>query len=645
MVVSIAVVLFIMTQQNRTASNDRLEKAIDIIREDLSAKQTKLLTDTVQLSHINEMGRRMKFLLEYKGDDSLASLTKNTYIDISKDTYQVARTSDLARTAVYDLQGDLVSFAVRQDEDKVIMGYNTASGSNSLKSAVLKPGQGLDENSWNKIDTLPDNYLKLKFDKDIPKEVTSFFESIDNSMCLVSYAPVFADETGKDAKGGAKQQCGFAVAVLRIDETFVKKMSYLTSMKVNLFTMEGLSSGDLAEYKALRTEPVNDPTGKWELAKQETTLDEAMVQEEDYFQGVLFIYGEKARVGAIAALLSKHVAKENTRQMTWLLASVYLGAILLILPVSIYLSSSVTKPINRAISSLTEVANEVTAASGHVASSSQRVADNASEQAASLEETSSSLEQMSSMTRHNMESAGHCDDLSHQVVNYLENADQSMKALIHSMEETSSASDKVARIIKSIDEIAFQTNLLALNAAVEAARAGEAGAGFAVVADEVRNLAMRAAEAAKNTQEMVGEIIRKTSEGSGRVKETYDKYRDLTVMIQKVTDLIAEIAGASKEQAQGIEQINKAITDIDGMTQQSAANAEESAAASEQLSAQAEQMRSVVVQLVSLVGGNGNGNGHRNENGTGHEKKSLEANSRARLDHHATSARKALMEP
>jgi methyl-accepting chemotaxis protein len=144
---------------------------------------------------------------------------------------------------------------------------------------------------------------------------------------------------------------------------------------------------------------------------------------------------------------------------------------------------------------------------------------------------------------------------------------------------------------------------------------------------------------------MVGEIIRKTSEGSGRVKETYDKYRDLTVMIQKVTDLIAEIAGASKEQAQGIEQINKAITDIDGMTQQSAANAEESAAASEQLSAQAEQMRSVVVQLVSLVGGNGNGNGHRNENGTGHEKKSLEANSRARLDHHATSARKALMEP
>ena len=181
------------------------------------------------------------------------------------------------------------------------------------------------------------------------------------------------------------------------------------------------------------------------------------------------------------------------------------------------------------------------------------------------------------------------------------------------MEEISKASEETSKIIKTIDEIAFQTNLLALNAAVEAARAGEAGAGFAVVADEVRNLAMRAADAAKNTADLIEGTVKKINEGSQLVNDTNAAFLEVADSTVKVGDLVAEIAAASGEQAQGIDQVNKAVSDMDQLTQQNAANAEESASASEEMSAQSEQMKAMVLDLAAVVSGhhNGSGNGAR----------------------------------
>jgi methyl-accepting chemotaxis protein len=171
------------------------------------------------------------------------------------------------------------------------------------------------------------------------------------------------------------------------------------------------------------------------------------------------------------------------------------------------------------------------------------------------------------------------------------------------MEEISKASEETSKIIKTIDEIAFQTNLLALNAAVEAARAGEAGAGFAVVADEVRNLALRAAEAAKNTAGLIEGTVKKVKDGGDLVSKTNDAFTEVAKGATKVGELVGEIAAASNEQAQGIEEVNKAMVEMDKTVQQSAANAEESASASEEMSAQAEQMKGVVGELGAIVGG------------------------------------------
>lgn len=281
----------------------------------------------------------------------------------------------------------------------------------------------------------------------------------------------------------------------------------------------------------------------------------------------------------------------------------FVGALVIILFLYFLITRLATLPLQRVSDCLIGISEQVSTSANQLSEAGQQLAEGASEQAASVEETSSSLEEMSSMARQNASNAKETNSIMRDVLAITSRADVSMAQLTGSMDEISKASEQTQKIIKTIDEIAFQTNLLALNAAVEAARAGEAGSGFAVVADEVRNLAMRAADAARNTANLIEDTMKKVRDGSGVVEKTSKDFADVASGISKMDKLVGEIVVASEEQTIGIEQINKAVGEMDKVVQGNAGNAEELASASEEMNSQAYQMKGVVGDLIHVVRG------------------------------------------
>ena len=310
-------------------------------------------------------------------------------------------------------------------------------------------------------------------------------------------------------------------------------------------------------------------------------------------------------------------------------------ALVAALLIAFLLDRQITTPLGQAVSALEDASGQVLEASNQISDGSRSLARTASDQAASLEETSASLEQISAMTKRNADSAGSSKALSEQAkgsatsglerIAALGRTLTGVKGAVGEMEsavrEMQASSQEIAKIIRTIDEIAFQTNLLALNAAVEAARAGEAGAGFAVVADEVRALAQRSAQAAKDTSERIesavkrselgGVASRKVSQSLVEIEATSRSieqvFNGIVGQIRSLDDLVGEIAAASKEQSQGVAEVNMAVSQIDRVTQSNAALAEENSSASEELNAQSRSVNGIVSALRDMVRGAGTG--------------------------------------
>ncbi|MBU0908811.1 MAG: methyl-accepting chemotaxis protein, partial [Proteobacteria bacterium] len=404
------------------------------------------------------------------------------------------------------------------------------------------------------------------------------------------------------------------------DDTFRKTLDSLPEThnamhKSAIGIKEALAAGNKEEAIKIfqqETKPMLQGT----LAKLKTMSREAEhelegmeVAKEIYANRTMPALKEvRGLLEAVRNEIKTHIMTEdvmlNAAKATRVMVSVLAGVTLLLgILIALFTARGLISLLSGMVNQLTQNSTEVNSASVQIAEASHSLAEGASEQAATLEETSSSLEEMSSLIRQSADNTKQADNLMRETKSAISDADQSMKKLTLSMGEISAASAETQKIVKTIDEIAFQTNLLALNAAVEAARAGEAGAGFAVVADEVRNLAMRAAESAKNTSTLIDSTVNKVRTGENLLQETSASFTHAAQSTDKVSSLISEIATASSEQSQGIEQINKAVNEIDKVTQANAGASEESASAAEELSAQAAAMNEVVMDMRRMVEG------------------------------------------
>jgi methyl-accepting chemotaxis protein len=251
-----------------------------------------------------------------------------------------------------------------------------------------------------------------------------------------------------------------------------------------------------------------------------------------------------------------------------------------------------------AMNQVSVAAEQVATAATQIGTGSQEVAQGTSEQASFLEEVAGNLQEVASMTRQNAANAKKAKGIAELASSSAFKGVESMNKLSEAMDRIKTSSDDTAKIVKTIDEIAFQTNLLALNAAVEAARAGDAGKGFAVVAEEVRNLAMRSAEAAKNTSTLIKESVKNADRGVAINEEALKDLEVINDQINKLSEMMIDVTTASEQQTVGIDQVNNAIDRMNQVTQQTAANSEESASASQELNSQATEMRSLVSSFV-----------------------------------------------
>ena len=483
-----------------------------------------------------------------------------------------------------------------------------------LKGVAVQPCRkgGNIEKLTQDVSALSSDYKEL-CDKIISKKKTAlelvnvigWYDSAENSAGVVK---ILVEKVRAMEELVVDQQTKLLMAEMRQQEKNILQRAderYITRLKDSYRSFDLMATGRInnlgREYfeafetifdKIILLQSLQDELKeltRTSLREKQKGLDEAVQALQDRAREQMQTYSEEA------------VAMENSARTLIMVIAVVV--VILSLGFGWFVSNGINRVLTRIIENLSKGSDEVSSASGQVSAAGQSLAEGASEQAAAIEETSSSLEEMSSMTRQNAEHATQADTLMKEANKIVGQANHAMEDLTVSMGEISKASEETFKIIKTIDEIAFQTNLLALNAAVEAARAGEAGAGFAVVADEVRNLAMRAAEAAKNTSNLIEGTVKKIKDGSDLVTTTNDTVTEVAASASKVAHLVGEIASASTEQAQGIDQINKAVAEMDKVVQQNAANAEESASAAVEMNAQAEQMKSIVGDLAALVGG------------------------------------------
>lgn len=598
MFLSAAFLYFILGRQNHRTAAEDLNRSIEWVRHDLKARRDRLLFIGRQFVKVQDIGVSLKFFHEIGRRDPAAF--RNTYVKVAQALHDDLTTHELQRITLHDADGRLVVFAVLQEDKRTIFGFYAGPQAGYHYAATLADRECI-SSDWSTVAEPPDKSMRLETELIDTEDV--FFSTTARELNLTVQIPVWADALNKTSKKMVSRRFGLLTMVKAIGRDFHRNMAALTREPVNIFTKDRLLFGSLPDYTRLEVE-LAPPGGPWKLETQAAEPGSVTLPAGSYFQSVLPLYEDDRLGAAVAVLKSRSAVHANTLQIIKWLGLVYAGGLIFILPLVFLLADYLARSLRRIVRTADQTAEQLSASAALLSDTSNHMARDAAEQAAALQETTAALTQLAAMTRKNAASASAAEGMVQAARDVNQRSNAHMEELIRFMDETNRAGREIIKIVNTIDAIAFQTNLLALNASVEAARAGEAGGGFAVVADEVRNLATRAAEATRTTSAMITTTLEKNRSGHALVEQTGGAFAEMRAHSVKAVEQIADIAAASHDQAQGVEQVNKSVSELDQGTQRNAAAAEEIASTAAELAQHSAKLQEAVTRLSVFVDGN-----------------------------------------
>ena len=581
-------------------ARERLNQATRVVANSLTTRIAEANSAASRIVADKDLAGKTSFVQESSGKADLKEMLVTERRNLTQGLGRAMTSARATEASLYDMEGKLICAAAETPDKHLELWCPDDSNPGHFARVVIVSGQMAQTGDWHEAS--PPSSPATSLATHPGTTSTSACAVRSNSWWIFVTAPVMGEALNTTTFKMENVQRGQLRLGLPFGAEFIRAQRELTGMSINLYAGKELAAGDAKDLVA-PTHSTSDSQVKDGLVPEALSLTTAKVAGGSFFTALVPVRAGGVDAGTVALMLSQDEAQKSLISVNLQAIGAGLIAALVAMVMGLWLTRSIASPIRCIADVLASNAEQTHGAASQVSSSSQSLATGASNQAAAVEQTSSSLEEMASMTHRNAESAAQANQFAREARLAVDAGAKDMQAMASAMDAIKASSNDIAKIIKTIDEIAFQTNILALNAAVEAARAGEAGLGFAVVAEEVRALAKRSAEAARETASKIDGAITNAAQGVAINAKVAATLQNILGKTRQVDELVSQVATASKEQGQGIEQINQAITQIDNVTQSTAAGSEECASAAAELTGHALILKKAVAELTKLLDG------------------------------------------